>query len=232
MSFETYEASHITPQYTLLEKLNAILGYLKSGKLTARFYMYEGLYDADKTEYDKRYAIGLDEDAGVGDILVFQNRYLAVIDHLTENKIVIQDATDIVTSVGHNYKHRVRLLVYNGGTYCKSFYITVISSTSQLITSNSSISFKDNASYLAQPYYDAGTFQYDIITINGNQYFPLFITRGKIASAPPNAGFIFLANKENGKIECMPYAWTNAQGSEYNYITLRIAPLGDYVQEI
>lgn len=231
MSFETYEASHITPQYTLLEKINAILGYLKSGKLTARFYMYEGLYDAETTRYDKKYAIGVDEDVGEGDVLLFQNRYLAIIDHLDGDFIVISGrATDIVTSVGHNYKHKVRLQMYKGTTYCNSFTITVISSTSQPITLNNSTAFKNNASYLAQPYYISATDTLEYIDFHGHNCLPLFITRGIVAQSTPNAGYIYLLNMANHVVECAKYAWTTGQGSQDDIVTLKVA--GDTVEQI
>ena len=233
MSFETYEASHITPQYTLLEKLNAILGFLKAGKLTARFYMYEGLYNPEETRYDKQYAIGIDEDIGSGDVLVFQNRYLAVIDHLDGDYIVISGATDIVSSVGHNYKHVVEIRVYKGTINCNTFKITVISSTSQIITSYNSIAFKNNASYLAMQTYYTNTdeLNYIDIPIDGQteHFIPLLIVRERIASTSPNAGFIYLIDSD-GKIVINRYLWTSGEGATGDNISLRV--VGDSVVEI
>ena len=97
--FEDYNASQITPQYTLLKKFYALIKFLKENPTYNVYYSSEN-YTNDITSYDVANVDLRNHELKSGDLIIFKNGYAGFIDAVGTNTFTILHGLYIIGPQG------------------------------------------------------------------------------------------------------------------------------------
>lgn len=95
--FEKYNATNIVPQFTLLKKFNKLCEYLSKNP-TVNVFIYEDSYNSGTRIYDISKIQHPNNEVEQGDLVLFNNGYVAQIDAIGISSFVIEE--NIISIVG------------------------------------------------------------------------------------------------------------------------------------
>ena len=92
--FEEYESSQITPQKTLLVKMNKIIEYLRDNP-TINIFLYDDKFISEQTIYNIESLTLYNHNLHIGDFILFSNNYHAIVNALGNNTFTVSKAVEI-----------------------------------------------------------------------------------------------------------------------------------------